>query len=82
MEYRLRRKDGEYRWILDSGTPRYDIKGVFLGYIGSSVDITERRKTEEKLEESRLDLEHRVTKQHCRLNRNESNAAGGRSNAG
>ena len=46
MEYRLRRKDGEYRWILDSGTARTDLNGVFLGYIGSCVDITERRQAE------------------------------------
>jgi two-component system, LuxR family, sensor kinase FixL len=46
MEYRLRRKDGEYRWILDSGTPRTDLNGIFLGYIGSCVDITDRRQAE------------------------------------
>ncbi len=46
MEYRLRRKDGQYRWILDSGTARIDLNGVFLGYIGSCVDITERRQAE------------------------------------
>jgi two-component system, LuxR family, sensor kinase FixL len=46
IEYRLRRKDGEYRWILDSGTARFDPEGVFLGYIGSCVDITERRQAE------------------------------------
>ena len=46
MEYRLRRKDGEYRWILDSGTARTDLNGIFLGYIGSCVDITERRQAE------------------------------------
>jgi len=46
MEYRLRRKDGEYRWLLDSGTPRCDFEGVFLGYIGSCVDITELRQAE------------------------------------
>jgi PAS domain S-box-containing protein len=46
MEYRLRRHDGEYRWILDRGTPRYTPEGSFAGYIGSCVDITERRKLE------------------------------------
>jgi PAS domain S-box-containing protein len=49
MEYRLRRKDGEYRWILDRGTPRYAPDGRFVGYIGSCVDITERRKLEAEL---------------------------------
>jgi PAS domain S-box-containing protein len=42
MEYRLRRHDGEYRWILDRGTPSYDGAGTFRGYIGSCVDVTER----------------------------------------
>jgi PAS domain S-box-containing protein len=45
MEYRLRRKDGEYRWLLDTGTPRFEA-GVFLGYIGSCLDITQRRQAE------------------------------------
>jgi PAS domain S-box-containing protein len=45
MEYRLRRNDGEYRWVLDVGTPRFEA-GVFLGYIGSCLDITERRQAE------------------------------------
>ena len=50
MEYRLRRFDGEYRWILDFGKPRHDARGTFLGYIGSCVDITDRKRTEAELE--------------------------------
>ena len=46
MEYRLRRHDGEYRWILDRGTPRYTPEGTFAGYIGSCVDITDRKRME------------------------------------
>jgi len=46
MEYRLRRNDGEYRWVLDSGIPRFGSDGTFLGYIGSCFDITERRQSE------------------------------------
>ena len=46
MEYRLRRQDGEYRWISDTGVPRYDDSGRFAGYIGSCLDITDRRKSE------------------------------------
>ena len=49
MEYRLRRYDGQYRWIVDHGIPRYAETGEFLGYIGSCVDVHERRKTEETL---------------------------------
>ena len=41
MEYRLQRADGEYRWILDHGVPRYADSGLFLGFIGSCVDITD-----------------------------------------
>ena len=48
MEYRLRRSDGEYRWLLDSGTPHFAPDGAFLGYIGSCIDITERKRAEEK----------------------------------
>jgi len=49
MEYRLRRRDGEYRWILDRGTPRYTPDGTFAGYIGSCVDITDRKRMEADL---------------------------------
>jgi two-component system cell cycle sensor histidine kinase/response regulator CckA len=51
-EYRLRRHDGEYRWILDTGVPRFTPEGVFEGYIGSVIDITDRRRAEEALKES------------------------------
>jgi len=49
VEYRLRRFDGEYRWIVDYGTPRFEPDGTFCGYIGSAVDITERKSSEESL---------------------------------
>src|SRR5262245_12414071 len=52
MEYRLRRYDGEYRWILDHRIPQFSSNGAMLGYIGSCIDITERRKTEQALRES------------------------------
>jgi PAS domain S-box-containing protein len=49
MEYRLKRFDGEYRWILDRGVPRFDVNGYFAGYIGSAVDVTDHKKAEESL---------------------------------
>ena len=47
MEYRLRHVSGEYRWILDFGTPNYNSKNEFIGYIGNCFDITERKQSEE-----------------------------------
>ena len=49
MEYRLRRADGEYRWVLDHGVPLLTAEGALAGYIGSAVDITERRESEEQM---------------------------------
>jgi PAS domain S-box-containing protein len=43
MDYRLRRADGAYRWILDCGAPRFLPDGSFVGYIGSAVDITDQK---------------------------------------
>jgi PAS domain S-box-containing protein len=42
-EYRLRRADGEYRWMIDTGVPSVDADGRFRGYVGSAVDVTDAR---------------------------------------
>jgi PAS domain S-box-containing protein len=55
-EYRLRRHDGVYRWIYDSGVPRFAPDGVFLGYIGSCIDITERKASEFALQKAHEEL--------------------------
>ena len=46
MEYRLRRHDGEYRWVLDNAAPLLDPHGSFAGYIGACFDVTEFRRAE------------------------------------
>jgi formate hydrogenlyase transcriptional activator len=56
MEYRLRRHDGEYRWIFDCGVPRFSSDGIFLGYIGSCIDITERKESEVALRTAHAEL--------------------------
>jgi PAS domain S-box-containing protein len=65
MQYRLRRADGEYRWIIESGIPRY-AGGEFAGYIGSNIDITDLKNAEaerERLRQVQSELAHinRVT---------------------
>jgi PAS domain S-box-containing protein len=52
LEYRLRRKDNEYRWILEQGIPLYGAGGDFIGYIGSAIDIHEKTEAEEALKEA------------------------------
>jgi two-component system cell cycle sensor histidine kinase/response regulator CckA len=52
MEYRLRRHDGAYRWLLDNGAPRYQPDGAFAGYIGSCIDITDVKELESQLRQS------------------------------
>ena len=47
MEYRLRRHDGEYRWIFDRGVPFTDDSGAFAGFIGSCIDVDERRRAQD-----------------------------------
>jgi PAS domain S-box-containing protein len=52
MEYRLKRYDGEYRWIMDFGKPLYNADGTFSGYLGACYDITEQRDAAERLAEN------------------------------
>jgi two-component system CheB/CheR fusion protein len=58
MEYRMLRYDGEYRWIIDDGCPRYDSRGEFIGYIGHCLDISERKHDEEENAKLEAQLRH------------------------
>ena len=53
MEYRLRRADGEYRWLLDYGIPRFETGGTFAGYVGSCTDITDLKRPRKKISPNR-----------------------------
>lgn len=57
LEYRLRRCDGVYRWALDAASPRFSQSGEFLGYIGSVIDIQERKEAELALREAKEQAE-------------------------
>ena len=59
IEYRLRRRDGEYRWVLDRGLPRYAKDGLFVGFVGTCIDIDERKRAEHELARS-LERERRL----------------------
>lgn len=48
MDYRIRRWDGDYRWVANYGIPRFSSDGAFVGYIGSCIDITERKNVEQE----------------------------------
>jgi len=60
VELRIRRHDGTYRWVLSSGTPRIDEAGQFAGFIGSCLDITDRKEGE--FERERLLLRERTAR--------------------
>jgi PAS domain S-box-containing protein len=60
MEYRLRRADGRYRWVLDTGLPRYLPDGTFAGFIGSCIDITDFKEANESLRQLKAQLEGHV----------------------
>jgi len=85
MQYRLRRHDGEYRWIWDNGVPWYTPDGTFVGYIGSCVDTTEQRLAQEALSRSyaeikelkdRLEAESDYLKSEIKLNQSHAQIIG------
>ncbi len=52
-EYRLRGRDGSYRWAIDAASPRFSVRGEYLGHIGSVIDIQDRKEVEQALRKSR-----------------------------
>jgi PAS domain S-box-containing protein len=60
LEYRLRRHDGIYFWCMDAAAPRFDADGCFLGYIGSVIDISDRKQAEDTQTLLLSELNHRV----------------------
>jgi len=58
LEYRLRRHDGQYRWVSDHGVPWYDAEKKFVGYVGSCVDVTEIKETEQEAQRLQHELAH------------------------
>jgi diguanylate cyclase (GGDEF)-like protein/PAS domain S-box-containing protein len=57
IEYRLRRHDGTWRWVIDAAQPRFAPDGSFLGYVGSVLDITEARLASERIKQARREAE-------------------------
>ena len=69
MEYRVRRHDGEYRWILDTGVPRFNPDRSFAGYIGVAVDVTERKMAEDALSKMNQSLVQAHEEERTRIAR-------------
>ncbi len=67
LAYRVRQADGEYRWFLDAGHPRFNRGGEFIGYIGSLLDITARKQAEQALQLAHDEMERRVTERTAEL---------------
>lgn len=70
MEYRLRRADGAYRWIVDTGVPRFEPDGTLSGYIGSCIDLTERKEMEDELRKTLKEKESLLREVHHRVKNN------------
>lgn len=56
VDFRIRRADGSYRWCIDAAAPRFDGSGKFMGYVGSVIDVDERRESVERVRRSEEQL--------------------------
>jgi len=70
MEYRLRKADGQYGWLLDHGVPRFLPNGEFAGYIGSCIDLTEGKDLEDRLRKAVKEKESLLREVHHRVKNN------------
>jgi PAS domain S-box-containing protein len=70
MEYRLRKADGQYGWLLDHGVPRFLPNGEFAGYIGSCIELTERKDLEDRLRKAVKEKESLLREVHHRVKNN------------
>jgi PAS domain S-box-containing protein len=70
IEYRLRRQDGAFRWILEHGVPRHAPSGEFAGFIGSCVDVHEQRETRDRLEDTLARQQLLIREIHHRVRNN------------
>ena len=58
LEHRMRRHDGQYRWLLAQGAPSYLTGGELYGYVGSAIDITDLKEANEQLRRTNIDLDN------------------------
>lgn len=75
IEYRMRRHDGEYRWILNSAVPTYDANGEFTGYTGSCTEIHDKRVMSEELEKLVDERTHELKEANVSLERSNNDLA-------
>jgi hemerythrin-like metal-binding protein/PAS domain S-box-containing protein len=68
-EFRLRRRDGDYRWVIENASPRESAEGSFVGCIGSTTDITDRKRVEQELDRTRATLERMLAERDAEIER-------------